>query len=190
VRVTGEVKDSTKVIFPLAQGMTVGQLLNMVGGITEYADRNGIVLVRGDERIKVNYDEIVRRTPGRDIPLRDKDELNVPRLERPRQFKVAGAVRNANTFPLTSRTNLLDAIGLAGGPMDGAQQNNVEIRRTNALGVVTTYKYDLKDNKAAATEILDGDYVYVPYPKQRQKMDIPTIIGILSGIVFIWSSVR
>lgn len=191
VRVTGEVKDSTKVIFPLTQGLTVGQLLNMVGGITEYADRNGIALVRGEERIKIPYDDIVKQVPGKDITLRDKDELSIPRLERPKQFKVAGAVRNASTFGLSSRTTLLDAIGVAGGPVDGAKQDQVEVRRTNALGVVTTYKYDLKKDRDAATEILDGDYINVPFGRQRNSLsETATIVGILSGIVIIFSQLK
>jgi protein involved in polysaccharide export with SLBB domain len=191
VRVTGEVKDSTKVIFPLTQGLTVGQLLQMVGGITEYADRNGIVLVRGDERIRVPYDDIVKRVPGKDIPLLDKDELSIPRLERPKQFKVAGAVRNASTFPLTSKTTILDAIGFAGGPVEGAKQDKIELRRTNAFGVVTTVNLDMKKDKDAATEVLDGDYINVPFGRPNNSLNnTATIVGILSGLVIIFSTVK
>jgi protein involved in polysaccharide export with SLBB domain len=192
VKVNGEVKDSTKVIFPLTQGLTVGQILQMVGGITDYADRNGIVLIRGEQRIKVPYDDIVRKVPGKDIAMMDKDELNVPRLERPKQFKVAGGVRNANTFLLTTKTTLLDAIGQAGGLIEGVPQNKIAIRRTNAFGVVTTLKYDLRKNTDAAAEVLDGDFVDVPYPPRQRNLlnDIGTIIGVLSGALIIYSQVR
>jgi protein involved in polysaccharide export with SLBB domain len=190
VRVTGEIKDQTKVVIPLAQGGTVGQVLQLVGGITDFADRNGIVVERNGFRLFVPYDDIMKKVPGKDIPLMDKDILIIPRLERPRQFSVNGAVRQATSFPLTTRTTLLQAIAQAGGPVDGAQQNKVEVRRTDHQGKVTTKVYDLKKDTDATQEIADGDYVYVPFPKQRPRMDLPTVIGVISSVVFIYSMIK
>lgn len=187
VRVTGEIKDTTKVVIPLAQGSTVGQVLQLVGGITDFADRNGIVVERNGLRLFVPYDDIMKRVPGKDIPLMDKDILIIPRLERPRQFTVAGAVRQPTSYPLNTKTTLLQAIAQAGGTVDGAQQNKVELRRTDSQGKLATKIYDLKKDGDATIEIADGDYVFIPFPKQRPRMDLPTVVGVISSVVFIFS---
>lgn len=181
VRVLGEVKDSTKVTLPITQGTTVGQVLQSVGGVTDYADRSNIFVRRGTERIPVSYDDILRNTAGKDIALQDKDEINIPRLERAKQFTIGGAVVRPNAFPLQTRVTLLDAVAQAGGTQDGARQNEVEVRRRNDNGSILTSKYDLRRDTDAATELRDGDYVFVPYGKKRGN-DVGTGVGILSGI--------
>lgn len=190
VRLTGEVKDSTKILLPISAGTTVGQVLQAAGGLTEYADRNGILVVRGEERISVPYDDILKGIAGKDIPLKDKDIVTVPRLERPRAFTVAGAVRDARQFQLLTKVTLLDAVAQAGGTQEGARQDQVELRRRTTGGEVVTRKYNLNHDIEAGTEVLDGDYIFVPYPRRRQQMDAGAVVGILSGIAVILSQIR
>lgn len=190
IRVEGEVKDSTKLLIPLSQGLTVGQALQIVGGVTDNADRKSIIIERKGLIIYVPYDEIQRREPGKDVPLEDKDVIKVPRLERPRSFTVAGAVQRGQTFPLNTRTNLLQAIAQAGGTQDGAQQNKVEVRRTDYNGKVTTTVYDLKKDVAANIEIAENDYIFVPYARHRPGMDVGTVVGVLSGLALLFSAFR
>ena len=181
VRVLGEVKDSTKVTVPITQGTTVGQVLQSAGGVTDYADRSNIFVLRGAEKIPVAYDEILRNSAGKDIALKDKDEINVPRLDRTKQITVGGAVVKPNSFPLQTRVTLLDAVAQAGGTQDGAQQNKVEVRRRTDKGAITTSIYDLKKDTEAATELRDGDYVFVPYGK-KQNNNVGAAAGILGGL--------
>jgi|GEM_PF-998130 protein involved in polysaccharide export with SLBB domain len=192
IRVNGEVKDSTKVILPLIKDLTVGQVLQQVGGITDFADRNGIVIRRQGFTLAVPYDDIMRNVPGKDIRLQDKDEVYIPRLERPRQFTVSGAVTKGSTFPLTTKTNLLQAIASAGGLSDGARRDMVEIQRTDAAGNITKKKYNLEKGTDAAVEIVDGDLVFVPYPKRPSNAlgTVATVVGVLSGIVILFTQLR
>ena len=190
VRISGEVKDQSKVVLPLASGMTVGQVLQLAGGVSDYADRANIYILRAGQRIPVPYDDILRRTPGRDIALLDKDEIDVPRLDKPHQVTVAGAVREPKNEPLLSRLTLLEAVAQAGGPQDNALQNKVTLRRIGNTGALTTTTYDLTKDSDAGVELIDGDYVFVPFSHPRPRTDVGTIIGILSGVAVLFSTLR
>jgi polysaccharide export outer membrane protein len=182
----GEVKLPQQVA--ITKGLTVGQALQQVGGVTEFGDRNGIFIERNGARIPVPYEEIVKGEISKDIPLQDKDRITVPSLEKPKAFTVAGAVNSANTYPLLPRTKttLLEAIGRAGGPQDGARQNVIEVRRTADNGTVRTTKYNLEKAQDAGVEIQPNDYIFVPYRRQRQALDIPTVLGAVSGLWFLF----
>ncbi|MDX1932904.1 MAG: SLBB domain-containing protein [Capsulimonadales bacterium] len=190
VRLTGEVKDSSKPVFPILQGTTVGQLLRMAGGLTDYADSESIVLLRGGERIPIRYADLLKAKPDADPVLRDRDEIIVPRLDRRRQFSVAGAVRDPRAFPLSTPVTLLEAIGDAGGPTDGAQQNRVEIRRKDADGRITTIVRDLKKDSDATTQIREGDYVFVPFGRRRPGIDALSVAGVVSALAVTLGQLR
>ncbi len=190
VSVGGEVKDATKGLIPITAGTTVGQLLQQVGGLTDYADRSGIVVTRGQETIPVAYDDILKNIPGKDITLKDKDAVYIPRLEKPRQFSVIGAVREAKAFPLLTKVTLLEAVSQAGGVQEGGKQDKVELRRTGANGKIQTTTYDLHKDVDASIEIADGDVVSVPFGKRPGGIGIGETVGILSGIAVLFGQFR
>jgi len=79
VYVTGEVQKPGA--FPLRGQVTVLQALAMAGGLTEFADRNGMMVIRANNgpRIQVRYSDLVeRRTQGSDFPLQPGDTVVVP----------------------------------------------------------------------------------------------------------------
>lgn len=79
VFVTGEVQKPGA--FPLRGNVTVLQALAMAGGLTEFADRNGMMVIRGNNgpRIPVRYSDLVdRRGQGADFPLQPGDTVVVP----------------------------------------------------------------------------------------------------------------
>lgn len=79
VFVTGEVQKPGA--FPLRGSVTVLQALAMAGGLTEFADRNGMMVIRGSNgpRIPVRYSDLVdRRAQGADFPLQPGDTVVVP----------------------------------------------------------------------------------------------------------------
>lgn len=79
VYVTGEVQKPGA--FPLRGQVTVLQALAMAGGLTEFADRNGMTVIRAKNgpRIPVRYSDLVeRRTQGADFPLQPGDTVVVP----------------------------------------------------------------------------------------------------------------
>jgi len=79
VYVTGEVQKPGA--FPLRGQVTVLQALAMAGGLTEFADRNGMMVIRGNNgpHIPVRYSDLIdRRAQGADFPLQPGDTVVVP----------------------------------------------------------------------------------------------------------------
>jgi polysaccharide export outer membrane protein len=79
VYVTGEVQKPGA--FPLRGQVTVLQALAMAGGLTEFADRNGMMVIRANNgpHISVRYSDLIdRRAQGSDFPLQPGDTVVVP----------------------------------------------------------------------------------------------------------------
>jgi len=79
VFVTGEVQKPGA--YPLRGSVTVLQALAMAGGLTEFADRDGMMVIRANNgpRIQVRYSALVdRRAQGADFPLQPGDTVVVP----------------------------------------------------------------------------------------------------------------
>jgi len=191
VRLVGEVKDATKPLLPITTGTTVGQIIQQSGGITDYADRSGIYLIRGGLRIPVAYEAILRGTPGSDIVLKDRDEVHIPRLERPHAITVAGAVHNPSTYPLNTPTTLLQAVALAGGPQEGARSNQVLLRRQAPNGTVLTRTMNMERDADAAVPLQDGDYIEIPYARRSNSgANVGGVVGILSGLAVLFGGHR
>ena len=55
--ITGEVNKTG--FFPLVTPITVFEAIAVAGGLREYANKKNIVIVRGSERLKFNYKEVV-----------------------------------------------------------------------------------------------------------------------------------
>ncbi len=69
-------------VFPLRGRVTVLQALAQAGGLAEFADQNGIVLLRRDQdrvhRYSLRYDDLVDARDGRSVYLGSGDTLVVP----------------------------------------------------------------------------------------------------------------
>ncbi|HTS79472.1 MAG TPA: polysaccharide biosynthesis/export family protein [Myxococcaceae bacterium] len=79
VFVTGEVQKPGA--FPLRGNVTVLQAVAMAGGLTEFADRNGMMVIRANNgaRIPVRYSDLVDpHGQGSDFPLQPGDTVVVP----------------------------------------------------------------------------------------------------------------
>ena len=55
--ITGEVNRSGS--FPLVTPISVFEAIGIAGGLREYANKKNIVIVRGNERLKFNYKEVI-----------------------------------------------------------------------------------------------------------------------------------
>lgn len=65
--------------FPLVTPTTVMEALSSAGGLQEYANGGKIVIVRGDQRIKFNYKEVVKgKNLKQNIYLESGDQIIVP----------------------------------------------------------------------------------------------------------------
>lgn len=192
VKVIGEVKDTTKpTTILISTGMTVGQVLNGLGGPSELGDRKGVFVKRGNEHILVPYEEIVAGKTDKDILLKDKDEVYVPRLEKPRQYAVFGGVREAHAFPLQGKVTIYSAVANA-GPFEGARRKEVKLSRPGADGKYPekAKSINLEKGNEASLEIQDGDIIYVPEPSRGNKFDFNQALSTLGSMIWISSLLR
>jgi len=65
--------------YPLVVSMTVFEALNAAGGFRDFANTKKIVVIRGNERIKFNYEEIRKgKNLSQNIELKNGDTISVP----------------------------------------------------------------------------------------------------------------
>ncbi|HVX67943.1 MAG TPA: polysaccharide biosynthesis/export family protein [Bryobacteraceae bacterium] len=65
--------------YPLAQRVTVFEALTMAGGFREFAGKKKIVVIRGTQRFKFNWNEVVKgKNLAQNIPLENGDHIIVP----------------------------------------------------------------------------------------------------------------
>ena len=182
-RISGEVpKPGPNAV---TEGMTIGQAIELAGGVSPFADKDKIVVQRNGTDIPVPYKAIREGDASKDFKLAKDDVIVVPRTEKPNAFQVIGAVRSGGTlgpatFPLEKPTTLQDAVNAAGGPTDGARVFEVEVRRPDASGQIQSKKYNLNKVADRSTPIEPNDTVVVPYGKPS-KNSLGNILGTLSG---------
>ncbi|MBL8174776.1 MAG: polysaccharide export protein [Bryobacterales bacterium] len=74
--ISGEVNRTGS--FPLITPVTVFEALSIAGGLREYANKKNIVVVRGNERLKFNYKEVVDgKNLKQNIMLQNGDHIIV-----------------------------------------------------------------------------------------------------------------
>ena len=191
VKVVGEVKDATKPTLQVTQGTTVSMVLGAVGGVTELGDRKNVFIIRGGERIPVPYEEIVAGASDKDIKLQDKDEIHVPRLEKPRQYTVFGGVRTQGAFPLQGKVTVMQAIANA-GPVEGAKRKEVKLSRLGTDGKYPKEprKVSLEDGNQSSMELLDGDVLFIPDPSRNAKFDFNQLLSAIGSLAWIRTLIR
>ena len=74
--ISGEVNRTGS--FPLVTPVTVFEALSIAGGLREYANQKNIVIVRGNERLKFNYREVVDgKNLKQNVTLQNGDHIIV-----------------------------------------------------------------------------------------------------------------
>lgn len=65
--------------FPLVRPLTVLEALTLAGGIREFGNGKKIIIMRGTERIKFNYNEVIKgKKLEQNILLQPGDHIHVP----------------------------------------------------------------------------------------------------------------
>lgn len=65
--------------YPLVVPTTVFEALTLAGGFREFANTKKITIIRGSERLKFNYKDVVKgKNLGQNIQLENGDTINVP----------------------------------------------------------------------------------------------------------------
>lgn len=163
IQVTGTVKLSGEVKTPqlvgVPAGTTVTQALQLAGGLTEFADRDAVVLSRGGQQITVPFKEISEGDRSKDIVLQDKDEIFVRRLVK-KTAKIGGEVRMPQVVTLTTGLTATQAIQLAGGVTDNADRKQVLVFR-DGKQIVVPFREIQEGNRTGDITLEDKDEVLV-----------------------------
>lgn len=133
--VSGEVRRPGT--YELHDGDTVADLVELAGGILETAflDRAELVRTRDDqtkEQLAVDIGKAVTGEASYDLALRPRDHLTVYsiwRLQDRHEVAVRGAVRSPGTYELRERMSLRDLLLQAGGLLENAWPESVEVSR-------------------------------------------------------------
>lgn len=65
-------------IFPLVVPVTVLEAINTAGGFQEFANRKKIIILRGNQRIKFNYDDVIKgKNMEQNIQVQNGDHIIV-----------------------------------------------------------------------------------------------------------------
>ena len=135
VLILGEVRNPG--YFQFRQGDRFLDAIGMAGGLTALADEGQVSLSRqtetGTEIVKIDFGELTRnRYLQENVPLQGGDVIIVPKSDR--GVTVLGEVARPGFYRFESGAGLLDAIMLAGGFLESAQEDQVSLSRQTEHG--------------------------------------------------------
>jgi polysaccharide export outer membrane protein len=65
--------------YPLAVPTTVFEAITLAGGFRDFANKKNITIIRGKERLKFNYNDVVKgKNPNQNVQLQNGDKIIVP----------------------------------------------------------------------------------------------------------------
>jgi protein involved in polysaccharide export with SLBB domain len=177
LKITGEVKDP-KPFYVVTKSLTATQALQSAGGLTEFADREKIIVRRAGQELPVPYRDIVEKSMlSKDVPLKNGDEIFIPKRERQLSYTVSGAVDAPNTiYQLREKSTAFAAV-MEARPREGAKLNKVKLSRTGESPLTINIE------KGQGDDIIlkDGDILTVPAPDRRGKTDIFNTLAQVAG---------
>ena len=167
VYVVGEVLEPGA--FDISSLSTPLNALVAAGGITTHGSLRSLKHYRGKQLIEVvdAYDLLLRGVVDDQKRLENGDSLLVPSVGA--QVTIEGMVRRPAIYELQGKTNLEEALELAGGILPAASLQHVEVERLVAHQSRTMFSLDLSEKdgtEAAATklssfEVQDGDKIHI-----------------------------
>jgi len=206
VFVTGQVAGAGKYTFEKIPDLWT--ILNEAGGATELGDLTRVKIIRGSkdagEVEEVNVSALVASGRIEDLPKIYRDDtIVIPRSftglptdalannqARRNVFYVIGAVGSPGVQNLESNLDLLEAISLAGGPLETAKLKEISVVSKDRLGTqVTKFNMDEYRMKPYPNRYLvqAEDVIYIPPqadPRRRAFLGLGLTewVGILGGI--------
>jgi len=210
VYVTGQVLNPGK--FTFEEIPNLWTIINEAGGAAEIGDLSRVVLIRGGSQAGevevVNVAALVATGRIEELPkIRPGDTIEVPRtasglpsarLAAPSEtrnvFYVTGAVVNPGMLTYESGLDVLDAISIAGGPIELADLENVKVISKDGLQAqVTVVDLDrfTTTGKPGRHLIRQEDTIIVPRKSRgflgiSSLSDLVTILGAVATSVLIY----
>jgi len=156
VSILGKVNRPGKLVLEGSTSLT--QAIAWAGGVAD-AGSERILLVRTNANGRQEQREFdLQKLLGREadtsavVWLQDGDTIYVPHADR---FYVSGEVRTPGMYALDRPLNVMQAIGVAGGPTNRASDRSAKLYRKQSDGSVKELKAKPDD------KVLDGDVMVV-----------------------------
>ena len=166
VFISGEVNKPGQ--YSLVPNTTLMTALSMSGGLTEFADRNRVVVIRKEGESKKVFEISIlditeQGLKEKDIELKPNDVIQVKRYEN---VYVLGQVNKPGEYILKGKLTVVEAISLAGGLTKIAAPNKTRVIR-NENGVQKVIEIPvgdiLKTGDQRQDVVLDAkDVIMVP----------------------------
>jgi len=172
--------------YTLPQDGKLLDVLALAGGLQSNLGTEQVVVTRQDgvqEQVwEVSYSDLMVAQNEHNLPLVGGDVVYVPASKS--QILVLGMVKNPGVYSLPVGARVMDAIALAGGPVERAALENVGIYRDGSIDgsdiVAMGQDKVLFTGDARENPLLQaGDIVYVP---ETTKADWTKIFGFLGGL--------
>ncbi len=189
--------------YELRPGATVLDALSAAGGLTERASLSEarLVTASGDSRPLALEALLVRQEMQHNVPVQAGDTLIVPE-DTVNRFYVLGDVSSPGLFPLRGEVTILQALAMAGGPVQrgAATARTVHIVRRNGAqplpgagqverlpnnGLLITIDLQAvlqRGDLSRDLRVQPGDIIVVP---QAGLTSISSIVSILAGLATI-----
>ena len=149
--------------YELKQNLTLTEAIAIAGGFTESADDTNVKIIRTaggkKETFEINVARILKKA-AQDIELKAGDVIMV---EEYGKVSILGQVRGPGTQQLKENLTLTEAIALAGGFTESADDTNIKLIRTSG-GKKETFEINVDRilKKAAQDiELTAGDIITV-----------------------------
>ncbi len=206
VFVTGEVTSPGKLTFEEIPDLWT--IINVAGGVDETGDLTRVRIVRGGKDAgkveEVNVSALVAAGKINELPKINRDDtIDIPRTftglpsdplsdtqDRRRVYYVVGSVAHPGVQNLQGSLDLMEAIALAGGPVEAADIKKVSVMSKDRLGSQVT-KFNMKEYTLDAYPnryiVQPEDIIYIPpLPDQRRRtilgLGLTEWVGVLGGI--------
>ncbi len=174
--------------YTLPQDGRLLDILAMAGGLQTNLGSEQVVLTRqsgSEEQVwQVSYASLMQEQSEHNLPLVGGDVIYVPASES--QILVLGMVKNPGVYSLPVGARVMDAIAMAGGPLDRAALESVGIYRDGSLEgsdiVSMGQDKQLFIGDANENPLLNaGDIIYVPETKKPDWTKIFGFVGAISS---------
>lgn len=166
---------------------TITNALLAGGGIATTGSLRKIELKRAGrtvQRIDL-YDFLLRGDSSRDVRLQAGDAVFIPAVG-PR-ISVAGAVTRPAVYEMLGGLSIKEALQLAGGLAPNARRAQVALERIDGNGQRLLQSLDMRDPKALATMLKDGDRLDVSAVYERAGNPVSVVGNVRYPKSFAWN---
>lgn len=177
-QLTAERERISEGLYELNDGERVSDMISKAGGLTPWADFGNAYVERAGGRIKLELDSIIADEQSEyNIRLQDKDALVLASV---RSFVyVSGQVVNPTSYTYLPNLRASDYIGLAGGPLEGAEINGAYVVRGK------------KRLAARADPVIEaGDRIFVPKQVFKFWQDYVEIGSVVASLFLSYLTFR